>query len=393
MPGMPEVQRRTVEPAARHGSAAVAVRAAFAAAVIIAAAAFAVHHAVAGVRGGGNAYQAGDWLINYSAGFVRRGLIGEVLLTLAPSGEVALWLVFAGQVACYLLIVCYMAHYLIRERFSWAAIALVCSPAALGFIGWDPQGGFRKEILVFVTLVLLALARRTYRQVPTLILAGSAAAVYAVAVLSWEGSAFLIPAILFLLSGDRPTGTRHGAGVLAAVFTVITALGVLLAVVNRGSPATADAICDSLRDSGLDRPRLCVGAVDAVGWTLERNISDVLGSFPLYFGYLPLIALAAVPVVASRWFARNWQWAVAIALGVLPLYVIAFDWGRWTHLLAMSLAICIMAGRPGDAFSRVWTPLSTVLYVTLWGIPHWLRNDASWPPLGLLARVLELMSG
>ena len=143
---------------------------------------------------------SGDWLINYAGGFVRRGLFGELFLTLAPVGPPGLWLLFALQVGCYVLVLAYCTQVLTRTRFSWSAIAMVCGPAVLPFIGWDTQGGFRKEILVFVILALLAWSRRNgaSRAVAALLIAGSLP-LWALSVFSWESTAQLLPAVVYLL--------------------------------------------------------------------------------------------------------------------------------------------------------------------------------------------------
>jgi hypothetical protein len=372
----------------------VHLRAGIALLVIAVATTAALRYAVRGATGGGfggwQAWQAGDWLINYSGGFVRRGLFGEIFRSVVPLGDHALVLLLAVQVLCYAVLFAYAAWYLMRERFAWPSIAVTCSPAALAFFGWDHQGGFRKEIIAFVTLVLLAVARRPVSRTWFITLGAFAAVVYVVAVLSWEGSAFMLPAVLFLLLGDRPEpGARTTARALAIVFSGIAIVGASLAVLKHGSPATAATICDSLRAGGLDGEYLCSGAIEAIGWTLEKNVEDVLLALPLYVKYIPLIALSALPIVASRWFSRNWRWALAVVLGMLPLFVIAIDWGRWVHILAVSMAVCIMASRPGDAYSPIWTPLATALYLLLWGIPH-VSGDAAWPRLGFLATSIEL---
>jgi len=350
----------------------------------------------ASIANGGEAWMAGDWFINYAGGFVRRGLFGELFLRSGATGAGGLWALFWLQALAYAFILAYLVVVLHRCRYSWSSIALVCGPAGVAFIGWDVNGGFRKEILVFLALALLSLARWTTRTPTVGACTVSALAVYAVAVFSWEPAALLLPAIAYLLlsrpDDGGPVTFRRTA---FAVFTVVGLVGGFLSMAFPGDPATADLICREVRNHGFLGPNLCGdadtggGGISAIGWTAERTLRDVAASFPLYLGYLPLIALAFVPGVASTWFRRNAAWAGAIVLAFLPMYLIVTDYGRWTHILVMALTFCLTAHDPSDVFSPLWNPVVVVLYLVLWGLPHNLAPDWAFPWFGMLSTLIS----
>lgn len=354
---------------------------------------------------GGDPWMAGDWLINYAGGFVRRGLFGDLFLRLGPGGETGLWVLLAIQVAIYLVVLAYSVRALHRADYSWSSIALVCSPAALAFVGYvlSADAAFRKELLSFLVLALLAWSRGRNRSGPGVVaLVIAALAAFVLAVFSWEASALTLPAIGYLLlhrGAPQPQLDvfRRSA---AAVFLVVGALGALLSVVYHGDPATAIAICDALRAAGFDGPSLCSGgeisgggAIEAIGWTSYKTGQDLGLALPVYIGFLPMIVLSLVPAVASRWFRANWLWGLAIIVAILPLYVVVTDYGRWTHLMAMALMFCITADDPADAHSRIWNPLSGILYVGTWGMPHWMGQaqfeESWWPNVSLLSKLTE----
>lgn len=352
---------------------------------------------------GGDPWMAGDWLINYGGGFVRRGLFGQLFLEAAPSGTPGLWALFGIQVSLYLVVFAYCWRALHRSGYAWSTIALVCSPAGLAFVGWvtSVDGAFRKEILGFVAMALLAWARSARRSPAAVVaLVTSALSVFVLAVFSWEPSALMLPAIVYLLvrpdaHAAKLTAFRRTA---AGVFAAVAAAGALASMVWHGDVATAQAVCDTARSHGFTGPYLCsggvysnTGAIEAIGWTSFKTAQDLLLALPVYTGFIPLIVLALVPPVGSRWFRGNWPWALAMVAAVAPLYVIVTDWGRWTHILAMALMFCITSGDPRDAHWRFWNPFSTVAYVSLWGLPHWMGQaqfgTAWWPHASLLGRV------
>jgi hypothetical protein len=337
---------------------------------------------------GSGDFSTADWLINYAGGFVRRGLFGELFLAVAPIGAPGLWLLFAFRAGCYVPILLYIVQFLHRSQYSWSSIVLACGPAALPFIAWDPPGAFRKEILTFVVLVVLAWARSSgpgRRQV--VVLLATALTLFAVAVLSWEPSAFMLPAAVYILCGDSPDRPFYTIRRVAAMlFIAVATLGLGASMLARGDVGTAERVCEAVRAHGFD----CGGAIDAIGWSSDTALQKLRAKFPLYLGYLPLIALALLPVAASRWFRLNWKWAAACAISILPLYFVAHDYGRWTHILVMQLTFCIMAGAPRDSDSSVWTPLAALSYVALWAMPHYLPASADgWPYLGLLPTALH----
>lgn len=349
---------------------------------------------------GGDPWMAGDWLINYAGGFVRRGLFGELFLSVAPGGQTGLWALLGIQAAGYALVVLYLGIVLHKSRYSWSSIALVCGPAGLAFVGWDVDGGFRKELLVFVALALLAWSRRQERHpagVAALILL--ALPVWVLAVFSWESTVLVLPAVLYLL-WVRPDASlvivRRAA---AAVFGAVAVLGAALSAVSHGDAAAASAVCEAVRNHGFLGVSLCGsegtggGGIEALGWTSQRAITDVAVSFPLYLGFLPLIALALAPVISSRWFRSNWGWAAAITIGVLPLFFVVTDYGRWIHILVMALTFCATADEPAATASRLWNPLSALLYVALWAMPHHIAPDGGWEWLGLTATLIHNVIG
>ena len=351
------------------------------------------------IPAGGDPWMSGDWLINYAGGFVRRGLFGELFLAVAPAGEPGMWGLFAFQAACYGVVLAYFVQTLVVARFSWSMIALLCGPAALAFIGWDTQGGFRKEILAFALLALLAWSRRSASLAVIVTLASAALVLWGVGVFSWESTAQLLPAAVYLLwtGATRPLVVFRRS--MAAIFAVVAGVGALLSVIAHGDPGTPNLMCAAVRAHGFLGPDLCGaadaggGGIEAIGWSSSRAILDVAASWPLYIGFLPLIALALFPVIASRWFRANRWWFAAICLAMLPMYFVVTDYGRWTHVLVMALVFCVTAANPLDAEADVWNPLVSVLYVSLWGMPHHLSPDASWYGLGLINTLITDIIG
>jgi hypothetical protein len=363
------------------------VRAGFAYGLLGVIALLVVAYGVQRTAGGGHPYQTADWLINYSAGFVRRGLFGEVFLALAPGGQTGLWVLFAVQTLLYGVVFFFAAWFVRRHDFSWSSIALACGPAAIGFVAWDPQAGARKEVLAYIALALLVWSVTSVGRRGAVILPLGALVFFAVGMFSWEGTVLFLPAIAYLLfrAGEAVRFRRW----LTVAFALVGALGLVVAFHSDRSASTAAAVCASVRDHGFTAKDLCSGAIDWLQMSMMDGIQGVVESFPLFAGYLPLAVLAVLPIVLTPWARRNVLWAVLIGGAFVPLMVIALDEGRWIAAAVMALFFCIAARPVEEATSPAWTAIGTVLYTTLWGIPHWLPADYSgpWPWLGFVKMV------
>jgi len=341
------------------------------------------------VASGGGPYQTADWLISYAGGFVRRGLFGAIYLAVFPPGQAGLWVLFALQVLLYAIPIAYAVLWLTRSKYAWLGVALVCGPAAFAFVGWDTDGFARKESLGPTALTLLAIAASPARKPAarqTFVVGGLA--VYAVAVFTWEGNALLLPGVLFLVLsafGGWEAGWTGRAYALVAAVMAIGGLG--LTAFYPGTSDTGAMVCSALQGKGLSS-RLCGGpfggAIGYLGKTPDQMIVTVGQSFPLYWGYLPGLVLALVPIATTTWVRQHWRWALMFALAIVPLFVIAADYGRWMTLLVLELLICLMATEKTPTSSIRWNGMAAVLYVTLWGIPHWTfaMGKPSWPWLG-----------
>ena len=192
---------------------------------------------------------------------------------------------------------------------------MVCSPAAACFIAW-PDQGYHKELLAFVVLAMLAWARQTGRARSTSIaLVVGGLLLYTLAMFSWEASAFVLPAILYLLL--RP-GAAHPELVVfrrsaAAVFTVLAGVVALVSTLRHGDATTAAAVCQAVMDHGFRREicgevAMTGGAIEAIGWTSYKTTMDVIVAWPLYVGYLFFIP-GSCPI-SLGWFRNPQQWLV-----------------------------------------------------------------------------------
>lgn len=352
-------------------STARRVRGALAVTLLLLALAYATRAQIYDIASGSSG-QVGSWLINYGGGFVRRGLFGQLFLWLTPHGSSALWMLLTIQLGCYLLVLGVFLRYLHANDYSWTSIALACGPAALPFIAWDWQGGFRPELLVFTALSLLVLANdATPNPWRANALTYAALAVFTMAVFTWEPSLLSAPAMIYLLLRMRPIQRgRLGDSPEVLIVALVAVSGLVASVAARGDATTIAGVYAALESEGLLSPAFNGSAVESLAWTNETVRQLLQRAFPAAWAFVPLGTLALLPVITNPWSSRNCKWALACAVGILPLFFVAVDYGRFIHLLVMELSLCIVAtGRTPDGGLQ-WRALPTVLYISVWGVPY-----------------------
>ena len=116
-------------------------------------------------------------------------------------------------------------------------------------------------------------------------------------------------------------------------------------------------------------------------------ISLVEGHFPAYWSFLPILALALVPLFAVRFLPRFWGFTLVFAVVLVPLFVTGLDYGRWIWVGIAALSIVALAIWDDADLVAFDVPLyAAVAFCLGWGF--WYYSDGSlWAP-GVLERWL-----
>ena len=107
------------------------------------------------VHAGGHPWKTGDWLINYSDGFIRRGLSGSLTLISAQKLSIDLkWTTFALQAGIFSILITFILREFWKFKETPKSIFILLSPAFI-FMFWinDPSVAFRKEIIIYLSLI------------------------------------------------------------------------------------------------------------------------------------------------------------------------------------------------------------------------------------------------
>jgi len=341
-------------------------------------------------------WRIGDWLINYQGGFVRRGLIGELLIHASPWTPIDV-----RMLVKLLLLVLYALLFGLSAALIWplrstpALIALLASPAFLLFQTQATPGAGRKELLLLVLLLihLHRLLREPDVRSHRLRHPAWLSLLLGLTLLSHEMLAAFLPYFVAasLLSGaDRRQTTA--TGIWLCLLPGLLAAAVMLGL--RGDAAVAHGICQSLAAAA---PADCAniggtqGSISFLALGFEDSLKLVQYYNPplTFLGFALAIGLSVWPMrgllrqirASGSIDAETGQRAMlavlaAIALSV-PLMLVVSDYGRLIHIHVACISLLLIfalrrcepslpeAQRPSP---RAWALV--LLFALGWRLPY-----------------------
>ncbi|MFH1155148.1 MAG: hypothetical protein V1793_15150 [Pseudomonadota bacterium] len=330
-----------------------------------------------------DSWRIGDWLVNYQGGFVRRGLLGEMIYQISRVTHVN-----PGVYACLLQVLFYAVYFvfsylLIRQQQSLVPYALlIFSPFIFSFQINDIQGGYRKEVIFFAIMAATVYAARVCKPKRFATIVYGVLALYPAVILTHEMLAVFLPYVLAVYSSVVPI-TRKQL-VLVGLLLVPSGVSLCLSVYFPGTSGHIPAILESINSQGY---AMSGGSIEWLDKSLSYGYGFMieLARRNRFFFYYPQILIlsmiAYVPV--SRHLIRFFKNRLSLVLilgsiaGTGLLCLLAIDWDRfmYSHLVSLFLLTLLEPGKPpaADPGKRLNLLVISVfvIYCLYWHIPHY----------------------
>lgn len=351
-------------------------------------------------------YTTSDWLVNYQGGFIRRGLIGQIVYLTSWNRASALWMIFAIQsiavlATSWLILKIYFYN---PKNYSWLLILL--SPAFFfTFTFYDVSASLRKELLIFLAMSLLI-----YSLIGNQIKIGllrTALLVYIVTVYSHEMASLCLPFFIYplFISLKNITAEKKRLYRYIALFTAIAISGLIGSIVFNGDERSIANICQSLTERGFSDYACTGGAIQFMNNSLSWAISylaDTIKHPPFILLFLCSFMLSLVPILCTNWIADNRVRLLLIVgfIFLLPLFITGIDWGRWIHIFVVLSSLCLLFDAAHQKIT-IW-PFSKgllIAYLACWTLPPWFEKPQgilqgysnSFPQMGVLDKLYPLV--
>lgn len=302
-----------------------------------------------------DSYQYGDWLINYSAGFVRRGLIGEFFLILNDIFSISLQYIYSFFLI-FLLFIFYKKNFeiLVKIKFNIFFFIIIFSPFLFFFILLNHKSGVRKEyllLLLFSYLTLDLYKAHLIKNFDFKKIFWKYIFFFQIILIIYEVSIFffLFYILFFFLSFSR----KFSYGLLLQILFsfIITFFITVILFINKGDPTYVEQICSSLKEYAYNECLTSGGIADTFSLNVINNISiinnmydrkGIISYFILFLIYFsPLLLIYTENFNFKKFFLLNFKLNkknlfiinLICYLSCLPLFLIGADWGRWLSIL------------------------------------------------------------
>jgi len=326
-----------------------------------------------------NVWPISEWLINYQAGFIRRGLLGEMLLRVyGPSG-----LIRPLYIAMFFSYVVYTATFILVYlksgiRNGNVLLVSILIQGGIFHMGMTSDFYTRKENIFLIFFAIQCLLYLKIKSAPISLqkywLGIYLAALFIVTpslVLVHEAYIFLsfpISALLlWILALERPQDRylRLAVGLLFCE----TLIAFSICSVFHGDIAMSQLIWDSLPLT--DRlqlspaaPYSTFGAIGSLGWGLNQHLSTLYGVVSsggifiwIFFAFgnamvLTYIYIAIDPPKINGFPSQYLRWILIGFLVLIPMFLVGSDWGRWIASISNQLILLMFTLHQSDLFFK-----------------------------------------
>ncbi len=281
-----------------------------------------------------------EWVINYQGGFVRRGLIGEIVYQISKFFDLNLRFCFLILQSSLYLIYYYFVYRLFKDiKANYLIILAIFSPIFLIFPIAELEAIGRKEVLIFLSLIIIIDLYHKYKSNNLILF--SISAIYPILLLNFEASifySFFFISLIFI--------TMKKINLISILKLIILSLPSLIVIwaiyFNPHSPSETAQMCAELEKIG----EKCGLAAAFISKTIDYHMAEVNWQFThivryfliFIFGFGALMILAGSSKFDEKKVNRiilKLPFIYHLVILIIPtllMFIIAVDTGRWTHM-------------------------------------------------------------
>lgn len=360
-----------------------------------------------------------ELLINYAAGFIRRGLVGRIGYLISPYISVKFFL-------SALICICYLIHLILYVRITrnihiaeWLVFAF--SPTAFLFPIYEFDAYGRKDVflvLIFMVTFWLIMKKVRLRYLIPLVLV-----LYQIGTLIHEYALFYFPFVVLMILicyRDRPKKELW----LTLIFSLVFLLGnlILLYALSKRYydldliPASWEGLIENYDLTPQS------GAFGWLGIPLKEGLQPVFDklSYPqTFFSYLAGMLISAIPMLLLNARYRIVQSVYEIyrerkglltvfallLLSTMAIFIFSSDWGRLTYLYGFNFFLSLVVlkenlnlseekadTQPLSANQKIQWIVLFVLFTGTWFLKMYVDGGHIALQQGLIFKILDWIS-
>jgi len=290
-----------------------------------------------------------EWLINYQGGFVRRGLIGELVQKIFYTKEIQVINYIAFILgASYVILSVYLV--LNTEQFRIEGLLYTFAPTGFFWVAISNEHYYRKEMIFYVAIFIVAVLYRAWLKSSSKLLSNTILFLITLfsLIMPFIHEAFIFFCVIFfsLIISNLLRRRYEFAKIrmIISVFVVTSIVLFFMMSIYRGDSSKSNLIWSSLplNVKHLSGDEIS-GGISAIGWSTLHAISlpihTLLSGLGTYYIF-PLLVIYLITgymyssinkeklsnTYFSNIFSTNF---IGVCISFLPLFIFGWDWGRW----------------------------------------------------------------
>ena len=318
-----------------------------------------------------NEWPVTEWLVNYQGGFVRRGLIGELLLAISDPLTGILPNLYRLVLSSYFIyILIFFALYFAAQIKNYRVLLItLIIQGGIYHMGISADFYTRKENLFLILFGLLCLlyiyaSRRQGQPRKSSFTTLISLAIISAPLMILIHEAYLFMSfpltvlLLWIACKENPSYIYLRLGLM--MYIVICLIFFISCSIHHGDVISAQAIWDSL--PLVDRLKISpaapysqYAAISSIGWTLDQHLSTIYGVLISGGAYIWVffmlgnglsLAFIAITIYPHAPEIQPKRILGLLAIGLFissGMFLIAADWGRWIAFISNQLILLMFA--------------------------------------------------
>ena len=358
-----------------------------------------------------NSWIAGDWLINYGGGLVRRGLSGEIILFFNRILNVeTLNILIFFQISIFFLFVFFLFSIIKKKQINILYLFLLFSPATISFTFFDPLAVGRKEnifFLYYIIYLLYFLENKKLSSIKSLsyfFLGLFFVLIHEIFI--FFSLFFLFSRFLYLKKIQSSSGLknyiREFSLSLGSFFGIV-----LLIFFSSKDPNLQIIACDKLINAGLTS-EICKGALTEILFSKYINsfaslgIKDYILSHNYIKTYFFSLILFFIPLLIflnnytkPNIFKLTIYFNIIFTVILSSIFLVVNDWGRYLNILFVFNLVLVsyffLNKKSNIAaelnLKKFFMLVILFIYSLAWHMPHCCQKDLGSGILSLKQRI------
>ena len=281
-------------------------------------------------------YTFTDWLINYEGGFVRRGLLGQIVFELSKLLNIQIkFLILIFQISIYLIYFLLFFLLLSKRETNFFWLLIIFSPISFLYPIAELEALGRKDIFVITSFLIFSIIN--YRSLSSLLF--SFIFIFTLSCLIHEITFFYIFHYLFVfyvknkIFINQKLNIKHylvsflSLGVLLYLNLYLHNFVVIEDIVNSYNYENLTALSGSFSHISP--------TIDSVFFKTFSNINIVTIArygFLILLSSIPFIYFIKIKSDYENKYFNFQNIFISIILLSIPLYLLIFDWGRVIYI-------------------------------------------------------------